>query len=163
MVEVEAGHALELGHALQVEVGRHEADVEAAGEGHELGVDGGELGDLVVEDVERHARVALEGVEDLQAPPAPTAASRLGGVGDALHLVEHEAGDEQRTSKEAGLGQGQQPPVDGGAAVDDDSVGAAAVARGLHQRSGGESGHGQELLALASAHPEALVQTDPHE
>src|SRR5207247_4615468 len=70
LIEVETGHALHLGHPLQVEVRRHEAHVEAAGQGHELGVDHRELGDLVVEDMKGDTRIALEGVEHFQAPAA---------------------------------------------------------------------------------------------
>ena len=53
------------------------------------------LGHLVVDHVDPDAAVALEGVEHLEAAAAPTPAGGIGGVGDALELVEDEPGHEQ--------------------------------------------------------------------
>ena len=62
-----------------------------SGERDELGVDLGDVGDVVLDDLDRRAGLLLHPVEDLEAAPAAVAAQRVGAVGDVLELVEHEA------------------------------------------------------------------------
>src|SRR5262249_54851483 len=73
-LEVQAVHALELGHPLEGAVDGHEVGVEAPGEGDELGVHLVTLGHVVVEDVDGVAGELADGFEDLEPPPAAAAA-----------------------------------------------------------------------------------------
>ena len=64
-----------------------------SGQGDELRVDLGDLGDVVLDDLDRRARLLLHPVEDLEAAPAAVAAEGVRAVGDVLELVEDEARD----------------------------------------------------------------------
>src|SRR3954451_2848294 len=164
-VQVQHADALQLGDPLQIEVGGEEADVEAPGERNELCVHFVELGDLVVDDVQADAWVTLQAVEDLEASAAAATARRVCGVGDALELVEHEPGNEERSPQKTRRCHRPETTVDRRAAVDEQGVGSdvAAVAGRPHERARRKTRHRQQLLALAGADPEALIQPDPHQ
>ena len=62
------------------------------GQGDELGVDLGDVRDVVLDDLDRGPGLLLHPGQDLEAAPAAVAAQRVRAVGDVLELVEHEAG-----------------------------------------------------------------------
>ena len=125
-VDVHDPDALQLGDPVEVEVVGQDDPAARAGQGHQLGVDLGHLGDVVLDDLDRRAGLLLHPVEDLEAAPAPVAAERVGAVGDVLQLVEHEARDDQGPVDEPGLDDLGDPAVDDRARIDHDP----GVARG---------------------------------
>ena len=101
-VDVHDADALQLGDAVEVEVvGEDHAGSALAGERDELGVDLGDSGDVVLDDLDRRARLLLHAVEDLEAAAAAVAAQRVRAVGDVLELVEHEPRHHERPEDEA--------------------------------------------------------------
>ena len=80
-----------------------------------------DIGHVVLDDLDRRARLLLHPRQDLQAAPATVAPERVGAVGDVLELVEHEPRDDERPEDEPGLDDLGDPAVDDGARVDDDA------------------------------------------
>ena len=91
--------ALELGHPVEVEVVGQDRPAVALGQGDQLGVDLGDLREVVADDLDRRRRVLLHPVEDLEAAPAAVAAERVGAVGDVLELVEDEPRDDEASRR----------------------------------------------------------------
>ena len=119
-VDVQDPDALQLGDAVEVEVVGQDRPAARRGERDELGVDLGDVGDVVLDDLDRRRRFLLHPVEDLETAPAAVAAQRVGAVGDVLELVEDEARDDERAVDEARFDDLGDPAVDDRARVDDD-------------------------------------------
>ena len=138
-----------------------------AGQRDQLGVDLGDVRDVVLDDLDRRRRVLLHAVEDLEPAAAAVAAERVGAVGDVLELVEHEPRDDQRAVDEAGLDDLGDPAVDDGARVHDDlRIALAGAARRSAVRRPEEPdrlGGDEQVLALGDGqaeHPEAEEDRD---
>src|SRR5579884_3502912 len=82
--------------------------------------------DLGINNLDGHGGIFLQAIEDLQAAPAPIAAHRIGGIGDALEFVQHKARDDQSARDEAGLADVGDASIDDRAGVEQD------LGNGLH-------------------------------
>ena len=135
----------------------------------QLGVDLGDVGDVVLDDLDRRPRLLLHPVEDLEAAPAAVAAQRVRAVGDVLELVEDEPRDDERAVDEARFDDLGDPAVDDRAGVDDDVRIADAAARCRRVGSGRADepdrlGGEEQVVALGdrqAEHPEPEEQRDP--
>src|SRR5207342_194677 len=125
-VDVEDADALELGDPVQVVVVGQDRLRAHPGEGDELGVDLGDVGHGLVDDLDRGRRVLLHLRQDLEAAPAAVATERVRAVRDVLELVEDELRDNERAVDEARIDDLGDPAVDDRARVDDD----VRIARG---------------------------------
>ena len=154
-VHVEDTDALKVGDPIQVEViGEHRAPV-LLRQRHELRVDLGRARDVLVDDDDRRrARLAHAG-QDLQAAPAARPAHRVGAVGQALDLVEHEPGDLENPEEEARVRDVRDPAVDDGARVDEDARAGQplTVARGSTNQAH-RLGCGDEVVPLRDGEPD---------
>ncbi len=110
----------DLGHPVQVEVVGQDDAAPGAGDGHQLGVDLGDLGQRLVDDLDRDAVLLLQAGHDLEAAPPTCPARRVRAVGDPLELLEHDTRHHERALQEAGFGDVSDPAVDDRAGVDDD-------------------------------------------
>ena len=119
-VDVHDPDALQLGHAVEVEVVGQDDPAPRPGQRHELGIDLGDVGDVVLDDLDGRRRLLLHPGQDLQAAPSAVASERVRAVGDVLELVEHEPRDHERPVDEPGLDDLGDPAVDDRAGVDDD-------------------------------------------
>src|SRR5581483_11162566 len=141
-----------------------------AGQLDEAPVDVGGAGDVGVEELADHVRAVLQPVDHGEAAAAPGAAHRVAGVGDALQLLEDEAGDDQAAGDEPGGDDVEDAAVDEHAGVDQHgrSVlgGRAVVGDHAAIRAGGRgasaAGLGEHRGDVdAAAHPG--VNADVHE
>ena len=119
-VDVHDPDALELGDAVEVEVVGQDHPAAPDGERDQLGIDLGDIGDVVLDDLDRRPRFLLHPVEDLETSAAAVAAQRVRAVGDVLELIEHEARDDERAVDEARFDDLGDPAVDDRAGIDHD-------------------------------------------
>ena len=166
-VDVHDPDALELGDAVEVEVVGQDHPAARQRQRDELGVDLGDLGHVVLDDLDRGPGLLLHPVEDLQPAPATVAAQRIGAVGDVLELLEDEARDDERPVDEARFDDLGDPPVDDRARVDHDvGIAPAGRCRGfgiLPPDDADRLGRQQQVGALGDRqpeHPEAEQERD---
>src|SRR5690606_5647319 len=115
LVDVQHFHPLQLRNLVEVEVvGQHLGPLQL-GQPHQLGVDVGDVVEVVVDDPHGHLGLLLHPVEDVQAAAAAVTLEHVGGVGDVLQFLQDEAGNQQGAFKKAGTSHV------GDAAVDDDA------------------------------------------
>ena len=119
VVEVEHANALDLGEPVEVVVLGHERRAARTGQLDEAGVHLGRTGEVEIDDLADDVLALLEGIDDAEPAAALLAAEGIGGVRDALELLEHESGDEQAPGDEPGRCDVDDPAVDEHARVDD--------------------------------------------
>ena len=103
---------------------------------------------------------ALEHFERLEAAARAAARHVVGRVGEALQLVEHEAGDHQIAADHTGAREREQLAVHHHRRVDEQAV--ARVERlGAHERPGRQAERLEHRVALAGDDPEAEPAHDP--
>ena len=160
-IDVHDPHALQLGDPVEVEIVGHDDPAPGQGQGDQLRVDLGDLGHVILDDLDRGARFLLHPVEDLEAASPAVAAQGVGAVSDVLEFIEDEASDHECPVDEPGLDDLGDPPVDDRAGVDHDAWFATdrsqrvPVPRGAQQPDG--LGRDQEVLPLGNGqaqHPE---------
>src|SRR5207245_11401743 len=112
LVDVQHGHAPELGDLVEVEVVGDDLAAHAPGELDELEVDLAHLGEVGLDDLHRDVGDLLHLLQDVESAPAAVALERVGGVGYLLQLPQDELGYDQRALQEAGLADVGDAPVD---------------------------------------------------
>src|SRR5262249_52679922 len=130
LVDVEHLDTLQLGDAVEVEIVGDDGGMPLAGELDQLGVHLGDVLGVGVGDLDLDHWLLLQALEDVQAAATAGAAHAVGGIGDVLELLQHEAGHHERARNETGLGDVSDATVNDGAGIDEDPVVAAGVPPG---------------------------------
>src|SRR5712692_44863 len=120
LVDVEHLHALQLGHAVEIEVVGQDGGLGLLSHYHQLAVHiSGALG-LHVHDADRHLRLLLELVQHVKPSATAIAAERIRRVGDVLQLLQDELRDDQLAKDEASLADIGDAAIDDRAGVHQD-------------------------------------------
>ena len=143
VVDVEHLDALDLRHLVEVVVGGDDDALDLLGQPDELGVDLGDVREVPLDDA--HVAVGLlQRVHRVEAAPAPGPPARVGGVGDGLQLLQHEAGDDQVALDETGGHHVAHAPVDDHRGVEDlgpdELLGARLLQQALEPEQAGDVG-----------------------
>src|SRR5437667_1866764 len=100
VVQVEDAHTLELRDAVQIVIVRHDGGIPLRCQLDQLHVDLGDLGNILVDELDGDDRLLLQQVEHLQPAPSAVSAQRVTGVGDVLQLGQHEVRYQDLVPKE---------------------------------------------------------------
>src|SRR2546423_2342582 len=121
VVQVEDAHTFELRDAVQVVVVRHDGGVPLRRQLGQLHVDFGDLGNILVDELDVDERLLLQQVEHLQPAPSAVSAQCVTGVRDVLQLGQHEVRHQDLVPKETGLRNVHDPAVDDDTGVEQDT------------------------------------------
>src|SRR6267378_3642295 len=127
LVEVEHRHALEPRDSVEVEVVGHDPPPPALGGAHEVRVDLGARGDVVVDHLQVDLCILLHLREDVEPAPPAASAGGVSGIRHLLQLTQNRAEDHQRQVDETGLGDVEDAAVDDDRRVEENRTEAVAL------------------------------------
>src|SRR5256885_10297245 len=120
VVQVQDAYPFELRDAIQVVVVRHDGGVPLGRQLYQLHVDLGDLGNILVDELDVDEGLLLQQVEHLQPAPSAVSAQRVTGVGD-VQLGQHEVRHQDLVPKKTGLRDVHDPAVDDDTGVEQDT------------------------------------------
>src|ERR1035437_6547010 len=121
-VQVEAGDALKFGDLGEVEIVGDEAGLEIEREVDELGVHVFFPGKIAVVDADFNFRAVLKAVEHFEAASSTRSFDGIGGIGNLLEFVQHEAGDDGQAFNEFRLDEVGDPAINDHARVEQQQI-----------------------------------------
>src|SRR6202158_4337119 len=117
VVQVEDAYAFELRHPVEGVIVGHDRGVPPGCQLDQLHVDFGDLGNVLVDELDVDERFLLQQVEYLQPTPSPVATKRVAGYGDVLELGKHEMRHQDLVAQKTGLRDVHDAAVDDTARV----------------------------------------------
>src|SRR5208283_3235665 len=103
-VDVEHGHALQLGDFVEIEIVGEDLALVELGQFDELHVDFADGGEVVFHDLDLDRRHFLKTLQDVEAAASAIAFERIGGISHQLQFAEHKLRDHNQAVEETGFG-----------------------------------------------------------